>query len=221
MENTKISLEEMQEDYTKSFTNNYSVGLIKGAMSFVYDKMKVEINELKSELDNENIIKRTKEYAINCHESTNHKYDKEHPYELHLNAVFNAANKFIHLVPENERACVLAACYAHDLIEDCRVTYNNVAKETNKTVAELVYALTNEKGKNRDERANDKYYSDMKKVPGAVFIKLCDRIANYKYSKVNGDGSMAIKYRNEMNNFIKKLYRPDYNVMFDYLNEIN
>lgn len=220
MENTKISIEKMQEDYTKSFTNNYSVGLIKGAMSFVYEKMQLEINELKDKFDKETIIERTRKYAVNCHASTNHKYDKEHSYELHLNAVFNIACKFIRLVPENDRACVLAACYAHDLIEDCRLTYNDVAKETNRTVAELVYALTNEKGKNRDERANDKYYSDMKKVDGAVFVKICDRIANYEYSKTNGDGSMAEKYKKEMNNFVKKLYRPDYNIMFDYLNDI-
>ena len=33
----------------------------------------------------------------------------------------------------------------HDVIEDCRETYNDVNKATNEEIPELAYALTNEK----------------------------------------------------------------------------
>lgn len=232
MENTKqkLSLKDLQLEFTKGFLNNYNVELVKTAMFFVYDRMQDEINELKSNLENKGIVEKTKKYAIERHRSTNHAYDGQ-PYEVHLQMVFDTATKFIHLMPEIDGDCVLAACWAHDICEDCRETYNDIKSQTNEQVAELAYALTNEKGKSRSERANDKYYSDMKKVPGAVFIKICDRIANYQYScgliannqssKMQADISMAKKYEKEMNNFIEKLYREDYKEMFDYINDIN
>jgi ATP phosphoribosyltransferase regulatory subunit HisZ len=57
------------------------------------------------------------------------------------------------------------AALFHDSIEDARLTYNDVlsiAKEYMtegyaKASTEIVYALTNEKGRNRKERANEKY----------------------------------------------------------------
>jgi hypothetical protein len=47
--------------------------------------------------------------------------------------------------------------------------------------ADIIYAVTNDKGKNRKERAGVKYYEGIRKTPGAVFVKLCDRIANVQY----------------------------------------
>ena len=51
-------------------------------------------------------------------------------------------------------------------------------------IVDIIYAVTNEKGKNRNERANEKYYEGIRSTPGAVFVKLCDRIANVQYSKM-------------------------------------
>ena len=87
--------------------------------------------------------------------------------------------------------------------------------------ADIVYAVTNEKGKNRAERANDKYYAGIVATPGAVFVKLCDRIANVQYGKMTGSG-MYDKYKKENDNFIIKLGYDDTNTheyfeMFVYL----
>ena len=161
------------------------------------------------------MIEKAKDYAIKCHRSTAHQYDGK-PYEVHLNVVFNTAQKFIHLIPENERENVLAGCWVHDVIEDCRQTYNDVKTMTNERVAELAYALTNEKGKNRKERANDKYYAGIKSTPYATFIKICDRIANYEYSKQQGS-KMTEVYEKEMSDFISKLYDAKYDELFYYL----
>lgn len=162
-----------------------------------------------------NMIDIAKQYAIGCHSRTNHLYDSK-PYETHLHMVHDTAVKFIHLVPDNEQESVLAGCWVHDVIEDCRQTYNDVKEATNIRIAELAYALTNENGRNRKERANDKYYAGIVHIPYATFIKICDRISNYKYSKDNGS-NMAKKYEKENSEFIAALNDAKYQAMFDYL----
>ena len=163
-------------------------------------------------------MEKIKKYGIWCHEEANHKYDGR-PYSVHLQMVYDTALKFIHLIPEIWRDDVLSACWVHDTIEDTRQTYNDVKTNTNERNAELAYAITNEKGKNRTERANDKYYDGIKQTPFATFIKLCDRIANYEYS-INQKSRMAELYRKEMDDFINKLYDVKYKEMFDYLKEL-
>lgn len=168
--------------------------------------------------DHNMIAETAMNYAERCHQSTNHRYDN-HPYVVHLRMVVVVAVKFIHLIPERDRPGVLAGCWCHDVIEDCRQTYNDVKKATNEAVAELAYALTNEKGRNRKERANAKYYEGIRAIPYAVFIKVCDRIANYKYSLDNG-GPMAAMYKVEMDEFIIQLYTEEYDEMFKYLRSL-
>jgi (p)ppGpp synthase/HD superfamily hydrolase len=159
-----------------------------------------------------NIIEKSKTYGTQCHRQASHYYDAK-PYEVHLQMVYDIANEFIYLVPENDRDNVLAACWVHDTIEDCRQTYNDVKAHTNETVAELAYAVTNEKGKTRKERANDKYFTGIRNTPNATFLKLCDRIANYEYSKQNNSSATPM-YEKEMENFIEQLYDEKYEEMF-------
>jgi (p)ppGpp synthase/HD superfamily hydrolase len=100
-----------------------------------------------------------------------------------------------------------------------RVSYNDVKDALGQEVADIVYAVTNEKGKNRKERANDKYYEGIRNTPGAVFVKLCDRIANVQYSKMTGS-RMFEMYKKENINFMIKLGREvgnPYEEMFQYL----
>lgn len=160
------------------------------------------------------------EYAVDCHKSTNHLYDGDKPYSHHLSMVVGVAADFIHLIPEKDQENVLAACWCHDVIEDCRQTYNDVMKETNKAVAEIVYAVSNEKGKSRTERANEKYYSGIVFTPYASFVKICDRIANYEYS-VSQNSPMVGKYQKEMYEFVKKLWVIGYEGMFLRLGVVN
>lgn len=84
-------------------------------------------------------------YAIKCHRDANHLYDGR-PYEVHLQMVVDEFNQFKHLIPESQWPIVEGACWCHDVIEDCRQTYNDVKKATRTEVADIVYALTNEKG---------------------------------------------------------------------------
>jgi (p)ppGpp synthase/HD superfamily hydrolase len=167
-------------------------------------------------------------WIINQHRNTNHLYDTYLPYEFHLKMVVNAFEDFRNLLPKNlyvhkeemhrgsydifdvTHEVIDLACWGHDLIEDTRVSYNDVRDKLDDTgyfdVANIIYALTNEKGKNRKDRANDKYYEGIRNTPGAVFVKLCDRIANVQYSKMT-KSRMFEMYKKENSNFEKMLGR--------------
>ena len=164
------------------------------------------------------IAKKAELYANSCHTETNHKYDDQ-PYSVHLKMVVATAKDYIHLIPEDERESILAGCWVHDVIEDCRQTYNDVKVATNETVAELAYALTNEKGKVRKERANDKYYEGIRNTPYATFIKLCDRIANVTYS-INCGSNMSGVYAKENQEFVNRLFDKKYQELFDHLEKL-
>jgi (p)ppGpp synthase/HD superfamily hydrolase len=161
------------------------------------------------------MIEKAKEYAIKCHTDTCHYYDT-HLYSYHLQMVVDVANKFIHLIPEKDRDIAIASAFCHDVIEDTRQTYNDILKVTCLEVAEIVYALTNEKGKTRKERANEKYYAGIRNTTYATFVKLCDRIANIQYS-MSQRSRMLEMYRKETPDFINTLYDEKYDEMFEYL----
>jgi (p)ppGpp synthase/HD superfamily hydrolase len=158
------------------------------------------------------MIEKEIKWVIAQHEGTNHMYDTYLPYEFHLRMVANMARKFMHLmVPKNELhpghpmfINLVLGAWGHDLIEDTRVSYNDVKETLGGEVAEIVYAVTNEKGKNRAERGNQKYYDGICAIPEARFIKFCDRIANVQYSKMTGS-RMFEMYKKENKGFMEKM----------------
>lgn len=73
---------------------------------------------------------------------------------------------------------------------------------------EIVYALTNDKGRTRAERAGEKYYAGIRSTPYAPLIKLCDRYANMSYSFHGSDESnihMKRVYANEWQHFLSAI----------------
>jgi len=162
------------------------------------------------------------QWCISKHKETNHSYDKYLPYEFHLRMVAQVAVDFIHVLTGKEKFAhveIQLACYGHDLIEDCRCSYNDVKEVLGVIAADIVYAVSNEKGKNRAERANDVYYKGICATPGATFVKLCDRIANVQYSKLT-KSRMFEMYKKENKAFIERIYRDEYGQMFDYLDSL-
>lgn len=152
------------------------------------------------------------EWIFQQHKSTNHMYDKYLPYEFHLRMASDVCDEFISLIPNlndgetSFRNDVKLATFGHDLIEDTRVSYNDVKEVLGHTPAEIIYAVSNEKGKTRKERANSKYYEGIRNTEGAVFVKLCDRIANVRYGILT-KSRMPDMYRKENEGFQKSLGR--------------
>lgn len=157
-------------------------------------------------------------FAIEAHDKTNHLYDGK-PYSVHLSMVVINAVKFIDCIPLGEQNNVLSACWLHDTIEDCRLTYNDIKKVANENVADIVYAVTNEKGKNRKERANDIYYEGIRKTPWAKYVKLCDRLANVQYS-FDTKSKMFEVYKKENEHFLTSLF-PYESDMYNYITVVN
>lgn len=154
-------------------------------------------------------------YAKDRHRAVNHYYG-DMPYEQHLQQVVDVARRFIRLIPERKREGVIAACWCHDLIEDARETYNDVRKNLGTLVAEVVFALTTEKGRTRKDRASAKYYQGIRDTEFATFVKLCDRIANWAHS-IRTRNSMSEKYKAEYKEFRKALYSSKYIDLWDEL----
>lgn len=144
-------------------------------------------------------------FALQAHNKTNQQYGP-YPYAAHLTLVAHFGYQFLHLLPTQLQADAITACYLHDTIEDCRLTYNDVLEVAGVQAAEIVYALTNEKGKNRSERANQKYFDGIRNTQGAVFVKMCDRLANCYVSFTEGPLHKIEKYRAEHSIFMQKLF---------------
>ena len=164
------------------------------------------------------VINEIRNDAHALHASVNHAYDRIRPYGFHLDMVVNWIRKYIGEVCENEQDVlpIYFAAFYHDSIEDARLTYNDVMKtarllmdeEQALLATEIVYALTNEKGRNRAERANEKYYEGIRETPYAPFVKLADRLANtsYAFSKGTADSlRMSKVYREELPGFLDAL----------------
>lgn len=151
-----------------------------------------------------------RERVAKIHADVNQHYD-EKPYFYHLDKVGRIVVKYLQEIVERKEDIlpVMFGAYFHDTIEDARLTYNDVmkiAKEymDNKQAllaTEIVYALTNEKGRNRHERANEKYYFGIRVIPYAPLVKAADRLANYNYAKET-KSRMVSCYQKEMDYFI-------------------
>jgi len=155
-------------------------------------------------LNDREILKNAKLKAKKLHDSVNHKYDGKNYFITHILKAFDIAVDNIYLIPVEHRLAVLIAVLFHDAIEDARVTYNDIKNWFGIEVAEIVYALTNDKGRTRKERAGAKYYRGIRNTPYATFVKLCDRLANVTYSK-EAKSTMFKVYSKENVSFVNAL----------------
>lgn len=159
-----------------------------------------------------------KSCAHDLHASVNQFYDRRLPYSVHLDMVAHNVIKYGPLLPldTDDFLAVWFGAYFHDSIEDARLTYNDVTslakrfmpEQQARLAAEIVYALTNEKGRTRAERANDRYYAGIRQTPYAPFVKLADRLANLTFSTTNNSqASEAMKkiYRDELPHFLESI----------------
>ncbi len=164
--------------------------------------------------------------AFYIHDAVNQKYDHVLPYGFHLKMTASYVSRYGYLVAETEADILIlyASAYLHDAMEDARMTYNDIIKFLDEfegggltlpgdlrrrlvsQVPEIVYALTNEKGRNRAERANELYYQGIRETRFAPFIKMCDRLANIQYTMMFVFANrMSDVYREEYPEFIRSI----------------
>jgi len=134
------------------------------------------------------------------------------PYIYHIKQVVNIAKQF------EFDDYIVSACALHDSMEDGNLSYNDIKKYFGEDVAEMVYAVTDELGRNRKERKS-KTYPKIKANWKAVAVKLCDRIANIRHS-AEFTPDMIKMYSNEHEAFKKELFDPDNKQLIDLWKEI-
>lgn len=168
----------------------------------------------------ESHIEVLREAAARCHADVNQTYDGYLPYEFHLRLTASYVTRYGHLLPihDSEVETVYAAAYFHDALEDARLTYNDLTRLLTALKAqhglqlcvedavEAVYALTNDKGRNRAERAGERYYAGIRATKYAPFLKMCDRLANITYSTLFPQPQgMAKVYAKELPYFLEAI----------------
>jgi len=163
-------------------------------------------------------IDECRKMAHELHQSVNQTYGDNLPYGFHLDMVAEGVRDYGHLVCAREEDVLplFFGAYYHDSIEDARLSYNDVMRQARQLMTEeqalmaveIVYALTNDKGRTRAERAGEKYYKGIRETPYAPFVKLCDRLANVTYScEADGHRGTRMKdvYIGEMHHFLMSI----------------
>lgn len=93
----------------------------------------------------------------------------------------------VFLTNNNYFSLMLVGCYGHDSIEDGRLTWNDVVaqltrlgfiKEHAVFIADLIFCVTDEKGKSRKERKNNKFFDELWENENAIILKFADMLAN-------------------------------------------
>jgi len=80
---------------------------------------------------------------------------------------------------------VLAAAYLHDVIEDTPASYQDIKQLFGKRVAEIVWSVTDELGRNRKERKERTWPKIFASKEGTL-LKLADLAANVEDAILNG-----------------------------------
>jgi (p)ppGpp synthase/HD superfamily hydrolase len=144
-------------------------------------------------------VKEAAYLAISLHGMQN--YDG-YPYYYHLEQVVDVLKEF----GFSDDKYVIAG-YLHDVMEDTAISYNDIKKQFGEEIAEIVYCVTDELGRNRKER-KEKTYPKIASNPDAVIIKLADRIANMRNS-IEKKHSMSDAYVKEFDDFESALYNDN------------
>lgn len=125
-------------------------------------------------------------------------------YTHHLILVDHALGSFGFALDAEPHLFV--AAWLHDVIEDTSISYEQIVHGFGQKIGDIVYAVTNEAGKNRRER-HEKTYPKIRANRDALVIKLADRIANVEFSRDTDSGLLGM-YRKEWPGFYEALFDP-------------
>lgn len=125
-----------------------------------------------------------------------------YPYGFHIRQVVKIAEEL------GYDESIIVASALHDTLEDTELSYNDLKKAFGEEVAEIVYSVTDELGRNRNERKL-KTYPKIKANWKATVVKICDRIANMQQSKDYNKELFEI-YQNEHEIFCKSIMSKDH-----------
>jgi guanosine-3',5'-bis(diphosphate) 3'-pyrophosphohydrolase len=109
-----------------------------------------------------NAIAFAREFAVRCH---GEQLYGDRPFVYHLDQVAENAKK------HGGDTDNIISCYLHDVLEDTNVTYHTVQDLFGSRIAGVVDLVTNRGSK-------ELTFNRIRRNADAVFVKLCDRLAN-------------------------------------------
>jgi len=145
--------------------------------------------------------KKAKKFAIEVHDCPEPQRYGSALYSKHLTDVNNVREKYKYYLKEEDQEDVEAAIWLHDTVEDTCITPSKLAKLFNIRVADIVYRVSNELGFDRKE-TNFKTWPKIWPNDLAIFVKLCDRIANTTNSKFGDDVKSSKMYNTYTEEYI-------------------
>lgn len=153
-------------------------------------------------------------YIIACCVHSGQNYG-EHDYIYHLEKVNIVLKRFGCKDQE-----VLSAAYLHDALEDTPIKKKYIEEFLNKEVADLVFAVTDERGDNRKERKLKTLPKIKAAGQRATQLKLADIIANVEYG-ISVQSDMVRMYSKELPIIKHFLFVENENIlMWEYLEKI-
>lgn len=117
---------------------------------------------------------KAKRYAFEAHKGDLY---GDYPYTKHLNDVYNVL-----VATGVDDNLILMVAWMHDIIEDTHLRYEDIFEDFGKRTADLVYLVTDKRGKTRSER-HQATYPLIADGPRATTIKVADRLANIMNSQ--------------------------------------
>lgn len=139
----------------------------------------------------EKVYKEARMVGVKAH--SNQSYDDIFPYEKHLDDVVDVLKRY------GFSGKYIVAGYLHDSIEDDGLSFKDIKNHFGVEVAEMVYCVTDELGRDRNEKKT-KTLPKTAGHPPAIVLKLADRIANVEH------GGKIGMYAGEYASFKKALF---------------
>lgn len=137
-----------------------------------------------------NILVEARNFALENHKEQ--KYGM-HDYIYHLDEVYEIAKEF------NLDYKYQIAAYTHDLLEDTKVTQEQLRKKFGDEITEMTFAVSGF-GLNRKEKKED-IICKLKKCPNAINLKMIDRLANMRSAYKDKNERLLNMYLSEIDDY--------------------
>lgn len=130
------------------------------------------------------------------------------PYAVHLKMV--AQNVMAYgqeTYSDVDLVSLASAAWLHDIVEDTPTSVGELEFFFDKRIATLVHLVSDPDGRHSRAEKKEEVYKKLQKAGdgSAVFLKLCDRIANIHFSLFTKNLKMLVRYRVEQVLFRKRL----------------
>jgi hypothetical protein len=162
-------------------------------------------------------------WIFECHQNHNFKFRRELPFEILIKIRKKVFDEFSYLLDDQldlytgrnkfekpledhvtlREACGLAILGV-ELMEFCNCNYMQIQDNLTQSSADIIYALTEQKGKTRQQRKDETYYKEILNTSGASFVFLFDMISKVRYLQLTGS-PMIGQYKEEFETFKKYL----------------